>query len=409
VAKAALTRRGLLAGAGMAVTAVAACSWQQRTAPAAAHPAPGPAPGSRQPRPGTSPVPPPRGKHQQRQPQQLQARPLGPGERPPQFVVFSWDGAGETGLGLFERFRTVARDVGASMTFFLSGLYLLPRSKRFLYQPPHKPVGASAIAFLSDGHIKATLRQLRAAWLEGHEIGTHFNGHFCDAQGVGTWSSADWRSEIDQAVRFVTDWRSITGFTDVAPLPFDYRRELVGGRTPCLLGQRALLPTAAALHWRYDASSPGGDQVWPDRLRGLWNLPLQSIPLPGGRSSVLSMDYNFMYVQSGGSTRGDPSRRATWQVQATRAYVGGFLRAYHGNRAPFFVGNHFESWNGGIYMNAVEEAIRTIASYPEVRLVSFRQLCDWLDVQHPAILRRLRTLDVGQTPHRWKDYTDPAA
>ena len=66
-------------------------------------------------------------------------------------------------------------------------------------------------------------------------------------------------------------------------------------------------------------------------------------------------------------------------------------------------------WNGGIYMNAVEEAIRTIASYPEVRLVSFRQLCDWLDVQHPVILRRLRTLAVGQPPHRWKDYTDAAA
>ncbi|MFF4290613.1 hypothetical protein ACFY0R_35695, partial [Streptomyces sp. NPDC001633] len=54
---------------------------------------------------------------------------LAPGQKPPQFVVFSWDGAGEVGNGLFPRFRKLARDHNASMTFFLSGLYLLPESK----------------------------------------------------------------------------------------------------------------------------------------------------------------------------------------------------------------------------------------------------------------------------------------
>ncbi len=34
----------------------------------------------------------------------------------------------------------------------------------------------------------------------------------------------------------------------------------------------------------------------------------------------------------------------------------------------------------------------------DVRLVSFRQFVDWLDVQDPAVLAKLRTLDVGQEP-----------
>ncbi|MEU5001784.1 hypothetical protein AB0G47_36180, partial [Streptomyces sp. NPDC021622] len=50
--------------------------------------------------------------------------PLEPGQTPPQFVVFSWDGAGEVGNGLFPRFLKLAEEHDARMTFFLSGLYL---------------------------------------------------------------------------------------------------------------------------------------------------------------------------------------------------------------------------------------------------------------------------------------------
>ncbi|MDX3098661.1 hypothetical protein PV417_29765 [Streptomyces sp. ME19-03-3] len=333
------------------------------------------------------------------QPHQPTVERLEPGQTPPQFVIFSWDGAGELDNGLFERFRKVAGEYGAKMTFFLSGVYLLPESKQRLYKPPRNPVGASDIGYLTDAHIRATLEQLRLAWLEGHEIGTHFNGHFCAGSGsVGRWSPADWRSEIDQAVGFVENWRTHTGFTDLPPLPFDYRKELVGGRTPCLLGQRSLLPTAAGLGWRYDASGPGGSQVWPGRSHGLWDLPLQAVPFPGHSFEVLSMDYNMLANQSVNSTRGNPSHYPAWQRQARDAYLGGFRRAYETNRAPLFIGNHFEQWNGGIYMDAVEEALRRIADHQDVRLVSFRQFVDWLDAQDPAVLAKLRTLGPGQAP-----------
>ncbi|MFE3827404.1 hypothetical protein [Streptomyces sp. NPDC059092] len=325
--------------------------------------------------------------------------PLEPGQTPPQFVVFSWDGAGEVGNGLFPRFLELAKDHGAAMTFFLSGLYLLPESKKSLYRPPNNPVGASDIGYLSDAHIKDTLKNVRQAWLDGHEIGTHFNGHFCGGTGtVGNWTPEQWRNEIDQAVDFVTQWRTNTGWTDLDPLPFDYHKEMVGGRTPCLLGQENLLPTARKLGWRYDASSSGGTQVWPDKLGGMWNLPLQAVPFPGHSFEVLSMDYNMLANQSKNSTNGMTSRYPEWRRQAADAYLAGFNRAYETNRAPFFIGNHFEQWNGGIYMDAVEEALKGMAEKKDVRLVSFRQFTDWLDVQEPAVLDQLRTLGVGQEP-----------
>ncbi|MEU8916436.1 hypothetical protein [Streptomyces nigrescens] len=325
---------------------------------------------------------------------------LKPGQKPPQFVVFSWDGAAEVGNGLFPRFRKLARDHNASMTFFLSGLYLLPESKKRLYRPPNNPVGAADIDYLTDDHIKETLKNLRAAWLEGHEIGTHFNGHFCGTSSgsVAHWTPAQWDSEIEQAMDFVTKWRTNTGFTDLEPLPFDYSKELVGARTPCLLGQENLLPTARKRGWRYDASSPGGLQVWPTKKQGIWDFPLQSIPFGNLPSGVLSMDYNMLYNQSKNSTKGPPANYPGWRKQAADAYIAGFQRAYETNRAPLFVGNHFEQWNGGIYMDAVEEAIKHIADekHKDVRMVSFRQLCDWLDAQDPQVLANLRQIGVGQ-------------
>ncbi|MGF1431150.1 hypothetical protein [Kitasatospora sp. LaBMicrA B282] len=334
------------------------------------------------------------------QPNQPQPAPLELGERPPQFVVFSWDGAGELDDRLFSRFRQLAKDYNGSMTFFLSGIYTLPEAKKELYHPPQHHVGASDIGYLSDQHIRDTLTQIGAAWLEGHEVGTHFNGHFCGTNGVGKWSPEEWDSEIEQAMSFVMNWRTNTGFTDLPALPFDYRKELIGGRTPCLEGQRNLLPTAAARGWKYDASGPGGLQVWPQKIQGgaLWDMPLQSIPFPGHTFQVLSMDYNIMFNQSGDNPKGNPAMRAAWQQQARDSYLAGFERTYTTNRAPMYIGNHFEGWNGGIYMNAVEDVLKVIAEKPEVKLVSFRQLVQWLEAQDPAVLRKLQSLAVGESP-----------
>ncbi|NEE53776.1 hypothetical protein G3M55_55395, partial [Streptomyces sp. SID8455] len=52
------------------------------------------------------------------QPKMPAAQRLAPGQKPPQFVVFSWDGAGEDSQKLFSHFRGVAKKYNASMTYF---------------------------------------------------------------------------------------------------------------------------------------------------------------------------------------------------------------------------------------------------------------------------------------------------
>ncbi|MEU0727744.1 hypothetical protein [Streptomyces sp. NPDC006140] len=413
----ALTRRGMLgigAGAAAAVS-LTGCGGGLTGSDESGHPdgsGSDKAQGGSKPKPAARPIGDGSTAYTGKQPHQpAKPEPLEPGQTPPQFVVFSWDGAGEVGNGLFPRFLDLAKEHGASMTFFLSGLYLLPESKKRLYDPPNNPRGASDIGYLTDAHIKDTLTNVRRAWLEGHEIGTHFNGHFCgEAYGsVKNWTPRQWRSEIDQAKSFVKEWRTNTGWKDLPPLPFDYDKELVGGRTPCLLGQDNLLPTARELGWRYDASSPGGRQVWPVKRQGIWDLPLQQIPFPGRGFEVLSMDYNMLANQSLNSTKAPAHNYPGWREQSAQAYIQGFKRAYETNRAPFFIGNHFEQWNGGIYMDAVEEAFKHIAREKEkgadVRLVSFRQYVDWMDAQRPEVLAKLRSLDVGQQPAGgWREF-----
>ncbi|WP_406286428.1 hypothetical protein [Streptomyces sp. NBC_00209] len=332
------------------------------------------------------------------QPEQPAVERLTASQKPPQFVVFSWDGAGEDSQRLFSHFREVGKKYNAAMTYFLSGVYLLPEGERAQYDPPKHNAGASDIGFNDTQGIRDTLTQLRGAWQDGNEIGTHFNGHFCGKDGgVGTWSVEEWKSEISQAKSFVKGWKTNDPvLKDEKALPFDYDKELVGGRTPCLEGQKNMVEAARAMGFRYDSSGVN-DQVWPQKKNGVWDLSMQLVPVPGREFETLSMDYNFMFNQSG-TTQGDPDKHEYWGNQMRDGLLQAFDRAYDGNRAPLIIGNHFESWNGGTYMRAIEQTIAAVCTKKDVRCVSFRQLADWLDAQDPATLAKFRTLKVGQAP-----------
>ncbi|MBB5079926.1 hypothetical protein [Nonomuraea endophytica] len=304
-------------------------------------------------------------------------------------MVISFDGAGVDGQDWFPVFRRTAERTQARLTFFLSGVYLLPADRREQYRPPGRPRGSSDIGFQRPARIADQAAELTAAWNAGHEIGTHFNGHFCGPSGVSSWSAADWRSEIEQFYGFVEHWRRNSGRTDLPDLPFRIREAVSGGRTPCLQGDRDAMFTAFKKYgWRYDASGTG-EVRWPRKRSGLWQFPLPSIPLPGSGTRVLGMDYNFFTVHSGART-GERHNWRRWQRQTTEAYTGAVRRSLRGDRAPVFIGNHFETWNGGIYMRALITLMKEVCTRNAVRCVSFEQLADWLDAQTPATLARLR-------------------
>jgi peptidoglycan/xylan/chitin deacetylase (PgdA/CDA1 family) len=289
----------------------------------------------------------------------------------PQFVVVSFDGSG--GVRLWPYWRSVARRAHAHFTFFVSGVYLVPEGQRLRYHAPRHAAGESDIWFARPDLgltarqvVRRTLREIAGAYGEGHEIGTHFNGHFCEPyQGnVDEWTPADWSRELDEFFGFL--------FHEPAALPFG-PDEVVGERTPCLQGRLPVLYRVLARRgFRYDASALAPLGSWPRTRLGIWSIPLLEIPFPGHTFPVVSMDYNLYANQTGA-----PAAQVERETYLTLR--GAFRRSYRGNRAPFVFGMHFETWNHWAYDRAMTRFLLETCGLRAVRCVSYRELADWLD------------------------------
>jgi hypothetical protein len=295
----------------------------------------------------------------------VRARPV----RPPQFVVVSFDGSG--GSRLWRYWRAVGLRAHAHFTFFVSGVYLLDWSRRTLYRPPRHSPGRSDIGFAleDEGGPRAMLRQMARAYLEGHEIGTHYNGHFCApyAGSVGEWNAADWSQELSEFDKLLFD-------TNRFDLPFGPGK-VVGGRTPCLQGDLATLyPVLARRGFRYDASRQAPLGTWPSRVLGIWDVPLLEIPFVGHTFRVVSMDYNLLANQ----VQEAPTRVET---ETYLSLLHAFRTSYRGNRAPLSIGFHFETWDGWAYDHALTRLLTEVCRLPDVRCASYRELVDWLDAR----------------------------
>jgi hypothetical protein len=319
---------------------------------------------------------------------------LAPGQRPPQFVVVSFDGSCETTDGIMRHYLDTAAAVNGNFVFNLSGLCVLPRNDmKFKYEPPGRPPGTSDIGFAVPEWVGSRIDTWTEAYESGHEIATHYLGHFCGPNGVQTWSTADWASEIEQFNEFLTDWPvNNPDFATLDPLPFD-TSVIKGGRTPCLEGQRdQMYPAMVAAGYTYEASN-SGKLVWPKKVVGydLWDFPLQEIQLVGHGYNVLSMDYNFLANLNAGQTEAPPEKCAEIDTTVYESYMAAGEAVYQGNRAPFFIGNHFNDWACGAFTDSLTRFITDYhAKYPDVQFVTNVQLQQWLAAQDPAVLAELQ-------------------
>ncbi|MCB9411393.1 MAG: hypothetical protein H6525_00845 [Actinobacteria bacterium] len=327
---------------------------------------------------------------------EFEVEPLAPGERPPQFVVVSFDGSCETTDGIMRHYLDTAASVDGNFVFNLSGLCVLPRNdQKFNYQPPGRPAGSSDIGFAVPEWVSSRILTWTEAYRTGHEIATHYLGHFCGPNGVQTWSTADWASEIEQFNGFLTDWPIHNpDLAHLDPLPFD-PSVIKGGRTPCLEGQRdQMYPAMVAAGYTYEASN-SGKLAWPKKVTGydLWDFPLQQIRLDGHGFNVLSMDYNFLANLNAGQTEAPPAKCAEIEETVYRSYLKAAEALYRGNRAPFFIGNHFNEWACGAFTDSLTRFITDFhRKHPDVRFVTNVQLEQWLEAQDPAVLAQLQAL-----------------
>ena len=319
-------------------------------------------------------------------------RRLEPGQRPPQFVVVSFDGVGWHQE--WQHWMSVAAQVPFRFTGFLSGTYLLSSDTRDQYHPPYYAPGTSEIGWGTTADLSDEIGDLNRALADGMEIGTHFNGHFCASAGLpsggDTWTTRDWDVELDQFFHLVRDYRSDNALPPSVRLRLG-PEDITGDRTPCLEGKpSALYPALAGHGFSYDSSFTRSPLTWPtqDPRTGLWQIGMTTFPLHGTGHPVTTMDYNYFFTQRGG-VDGTAAQARADQRQVLATYDDLYRRSLHGNRAPVILGNHFNDWNHNAYVNALTSFVLHTCGRPNTECVPFRDLVAWLDVQRPATLAHL--------------------
>jgi hypothetical protein len=316
-------------------------------------------------------------------------RPLRPGEKPPQFVLFSFDGAGSHPH--WQRVLPLAEEADAHVTGFLSGTYLLPDNLRGQYAGPGHGRGRAAISFGgTEAAVATRIADLNAAHERGHEIGAHFNGHFCagNEPSGGQWTRADWTSELDQFFAFVRG-AAARGLR----VPED---AVKGGRVPCLEGDPgAYLPAMGERAMTYDTSSTSDGIAWPDRRAGLWEfrVPVVRVPALSGRKVVM-MDYNLWYALNG--AKEEPARDAEFTEATLDTYRAAYQAAYNTNRAPLTIGNHFNDWSGGAFSRATERFMTEVCVRPQTVCATYSEVISWMELQDPAVLDTYRAKPPAQ-------------
>jgi hypothetical protein len=223
--------------------------------------------------------------------------------------------------------------------------------------------------------VLARTTVLRQAIAEGHEIGTHANGHFCGKTGIGRWTSAQWTAELGAFDQMVRTGPTLAAGKTVEP-PFD-PSTVKGMRTPCLEGNRPAYRAAMVSRGMlYDASATGYI-AWPKKVDGLWNFPLQSVTLAGTKKTTLSMDYNLWFSQTG--TKVAPVAQVpALKAQVVATYRQALARSRANGNPPLFLGNHFNRWNNSVYSDALTDFVKQTCVQPDVRCVSNIELTSWL-------------------------------
>lgn len=328
---------------------------------------------------------------------------LKPGEKPPQFVVVSFDGVGWHEK--WELWKGVEAKVPFHFTGFLSGTYMLSDQTKDKYKGPGHKQGASDINWNTPADLPVEIADLNGALARGNEIGTHFNGHFCGPGGGSFWNTDDWNNELDQFFSFVKNVNANNGISDKLNLPAS---EIKGERTPCLEGHAEdLFPALKAHGMTYDSSFTKRGISWPTQSKEnkIWQIGMAEFPIHGtlsDRSPVdpdkranhfqITMDYNFWYSQNGASSNSTPEQSKQDSQQVLDTYRDMLSATFNGNRAPLILGNHFNSWNNGAYSDAIENFVLETCGKPEVKCVPFRDLIAWMNAQDPSVLAHLQQL-----------------
>jgi hypothetical protein len=257
-----------------------------------------------------------------------------------------------------------------------------------------------------------TRRAWHEAFLAGHELGDHTHTHPHGNQ----FTQAEWRAEIQKCIDLVAgdvlprvdlvgfrtpflEWNDNT-FAAVASLGFHYDCSIEDGQQPGMDGKN--------FHWPYtlDRGSPGDEAVHAHP--GLWEMPVHPVIVPPdeacaaygvapGLRARMKAAQDYFDPATGKITGADWNLWVEFgmtraEFVATLKYTLDLRRA--GNRAPFLLVAHADLYsdqdNDSPHASladrqaALVEVVDYALGKPEVRVVSLREVLDW--VRNPVAL-----------------------
>ena len=305
--------------------------------------------------------------------------------RPPQFVLLGYDGSKDNSM--WERTRKFARETGAKLTYFVSGVYFLTEANKMQYHPPAgKSAGHSDIGFGgSQADLEQRLKEVMQAKQEGNEMASHVNGHFDGSQ----WSYADWAQEFSEFDRLMLNVHQNNHLDAAGSQAWQeaLKNSMIGFRAPLLGTSSGMYQVLQEKKYSYDTSQTSAPSDWPRKSKyGYWDFPLATLIIAGTAKHTLSMDYNFYYADSAGQPDADPAHIKLFEDRMYQTYINYFTKNYSGNRAPVHIGHHFSMWNGGAYLRAFEHFGRTVCGLAEVKCVAYEELTQFMNQQNSATL-----------------------
>lgn len=259
----------------------------------------------------------------------------------------------------------------ATATFFMTGQYLT-----------------------SDGHISSggsTIPKMAAVltdlYNQGHEIGNHTYQH-----------------TADKSIAELTLCNDTLVNLGIVP-----RNEIFGFRAPNLSYDDATISNLYQMGFLYDctieeiwdSNKTGKDDYWPFTLDngspympipaisnypGMWEIPVYTVQVAGQNRIEAAFDYNLW------ATRG------LNQAQFVETLKNALDARLAGNRAPFAIGGHtdeYSMYNYGFETNhtpnstwqqrraAIEEFLIYAMNKPQVRVVSYKKVIDWMRNPQP--------------------------
>jgi hypothetical protein len=302
-----------------------------------------------------------------------------------QVVIFAFDGS--KSLDMWQQTLDFADSMERQgkpihFTYFINAIYFLTYPERNEYQQPSGASGKPSIGYAdSTADVVKRIQSINRALASGHEIGSHLVGHFDGSR----WTAQDWRQEFSEFNRILDQANSINAIDPLVAKLQIPTNQIIGFRAPELAHNQSLWPILSDFGYAYDASVVGkiGDQ--PKKVDGVWRFTVPLIPVYGTTRRILSMDYNFYFMQT--HTK-DILKAGTpeWEngvEQMYWSYINYFDTSYKAGKTPVYIAHHFSRWNDGAYWEALQRFAADECGKVDVACVTYKDYVRYLDAQMP--------------------------